>query len=71
MNCPRCNQEMKTGFLFTTKDGGFSFANEVPGVMKNAKHTDGFIEITPLKIGHRVHIKACCCEKCRLIQFEY
>ena len=37
MNCPKCGEEMKKGFLFATKDGAFSFANEVPGMMKNAR----------------------------------
>ena len=71
MNCPKYGAEMKKGFLFTTKDGAFSFANEVPGIMKNAKNTDGFVEITPMKLNHRVHIEAYCCEACRLVQFEY
>jgi len=71
MNCPKCNQEMKKGYLFTTKDGAFSFANEVPRVTKNAKHAEGFVEITPIKLSHRVHIEAYCCENCRLVQFEY
>ena len=71
MNCPKCGVEMKKGFLFTTKDGAFSFANEVPSLVKSAKHADGFIEITPLKANHRVNIEAYCCEACRLVQFEY
>ena len=71
MNCPKCNQEMRKGFLFTTKDGAFSFADEVPGVFQNAKTEEGFIEITPIKAGHRVRIEAYCCEACRIVQFEY
>ena len=71
MNCPICNQEMRKGYLFTTKDGAFSFANEVPGMLKNAKTEEGFIEITPIKAGSRVHIEAYCCEACRLVQFRY
>ena len=31
MKCPKCGKEMRTGYLFTSKDGAFSFANEVPG----------------------------------------
>ena len=71
MNCPICGQEMKKGYLFTTKDGAFSFANEVPSVLKDAKSEEGFIEITPLEAGHRAKIEAYCCESCRLVQFRY
>ena len=71
MNCPKCGTEMKKGYLFATKDGAFSFANEVPGMMKNAKNAEGFIEITPTKLNHRVSIEAYCCEACRLVQFQY
>ena len=42
MSCPKCGEEMKKGFLFATKDGAFSFADEVPGMMKNAKNAEGF-----------------------------
>ena len=62
---------MKKGFLFTSKDGAFSFANEVPGILHNAKNADGFIEITPVRANHRVHVEAYCCETCRLVQFRY
>ena len=71
MNCPICGQEMKKGYLFTTKDGAFSFANEVPSVLKDAKSAEGFIEITPLEMNHRVSVEAYCCENCRLVQFRY
>ena len=71
MNCPKCGKEMREGFLFTTKDGAFSFADEVPSMVKNAKHATGFVQITPIKAGHRVKIEACCCEDCRLVQFQY
>ena len=71
MNCPECGGEMKSGYLFATKDGAFSFANEVPGMMKNAKTAEGFIEITETRLNHRVSIEACCCEACRLVQFRY
>ena len=61
MNCSNCGTEMKKGFLFATKDGGFSFADGVPGMMKNAKKAEGFIEITPAKLNHRASIEAYCC----------
>lgn len=54
MNCPKCGKAMREGYLFTSKDGAFSFANTVPGVFENAKNADGFVEITPLKPSHRV-----------------
>ena len=62
---------MREGYLFTSKDGAFSFANTVPGVFENAKNTDGFVEITPLKPSHRVRIQANICEDCRTIVFDY
>ena len=42
MKCCNCSKEMKKGFLFTTKDGAFSFGDEVPGVFSNAKNISGF-----------------------------
>ena len=39
---------MRKGYLFSSKDGAFSFANEVPGVFENAKNAEGFVEITKL-----------------------
>ena len=71
MNCPKCGREMRQGFLFTTKDGAFSFADEVPSLLKNAKHAAGFVQITPVKPSHRLSIEAYCCEGCRLVQFQY
>ena len=35
MICPKCNKEMRKGYLFSSKDGAFSFADEVPGVFTN------------------------------------
>lgn len=49
MICPKCNKEMRKGYLFSSKDGAFSFADEVPGVFTNAKTAKGFVEITPLR----------------------
>ena len=41
MNCPKCGKAMREGYLFTSKDGAFSFAeNTVPGVFENAKNAD-------------------------------
>lgn len=71
MKCPNCNEEMREGFLFGSKDGAFSFANEVPGIFQNAKHAEGFVEITPLKASHRTSIKAFCCEACRKVVIDY
>lgn len=71
MKCPYCENEMKKGYLFTSKDGAFSFANEVPGVFENAKNADGFIEITKLKASHRVNIEAYACTYCKKVIFDY
>ena len=71
MKCPKCGAEMKTGYLFGSKDGAISFANEVPGAFENAKGVDGFVEIKPLKVGGRTSIKANCCKECRMVGFQY
>jgi len=71
MICPNCGKEMRTGYLFSSKDGAFSFADEVPGVFENAKKAKGFVEITSLKASHRINIKAHCCEACRMVVFQY
>ncbi len=71
VKCPKCGQDMRQGYLFTSKDGAFSFADEVPGVTRNAKNAPGFVKITPVKSGRRVNIAACCCENCGLVQFQY
>lgn len=49
MKCPECGKEMRNGYLFCSKDGAFSFANEVPGVFTDAKKADGFVKITEVK----------------------
>ena len=66
MKCSKCGKEMRKGYLFCSKDGAFSFANEVPGVFQNAKKADGFVEVTKLKPNHRTNVAANCCEECRL-----
>lgn len=71
MNCPVCGKEMRKGYLFTTKDGAFSFADELPGITENARNAEGFVEITHLKSFQRVHVEAYCCDACRLVQFRY
>lgn len=71
MNCPKCGKEMRNGFLFCSKDGAFSFANEVPGIFENAKHAEGFVQITPLKPSHRVRVAAAICEDCRNVLVDY
>lgn len=71
MICPKCNKEMRKGYLFSSKDGAFSFADEVPGVFTNAKTVKGFVEITPLKASHRTKVEACICENCMIVEFEY
>lgn len=71
MKCPKCAEEMRKGYLFSSKDGAFSFANEVPGVFANAKNAEGFVKITELRAGHRTKIPAFLCEKCRNVVFDY
>lgn len=71
MKCPECSEEMKTGYLFCSKDGAFSFADEVPGVFKNAKKAPGFVQITALRASHRTSIPAFLCARCRKVAFDY
>ena len=71
MMCPKCGKEMKKGYLFSSKDGAFGFANEIPSALKNAKNTDGFVKLTGLKIGGRANVPACCCEACGMIMIQY
>ena len=69
--CPKCGKELRKGYLFSSKDGAFSFANEVPSALENAKNADGFVKITGLKIGGRATVKAYCCDICRTIIISY
>ena len=71
MKCPKCGREMREGYLFCSKDGAFSFANEVPGVFENARSADGFVKITELTPSHRTRVKATICEECRVVLFQY
>ena len=71
MKCSKCGKEMRKGYFFSSKDGSISFANEVKGVLENAKNADGFVEITKLKPGHRTRVEANCCEECRKIVINY
>lgn len=71
MKCPECGKEMRNGYLFCSKDGAFSFANEVPGVFKDAKKADGFVKITKVKPSHRTNIAASICENCKTVILKY
>ena len=71
MKCPECGKEMRSGYLFCSKDGAFSFANTVPGVFENARKAEGFVEITPLKPSRRTRVPAAICEECKVVQFRY
>lgn len=71
MMCPKCGKEMRKGYLFGSKDGAFSFADEVPDSFENAKNADGFVKLTELKDGGRTSMEACCCEACRLVVISY
>ena len=50
MKCPKCGNEMRNGYVFCSKDGAFSFANEVPGAFENAKSTGGFVMLVFLQM---------------------
>lgn len=49
MICPKCNKEMRKGYLFSSKDGAFSFADEVPGVFTNAKQPKALLKSHSLR----------------------
>ena len=57
MMCPKCEKEMRNGYLFSSKDGAFSFANEVPSALENAKNTEEFVKLTGLKVGGRTSVE--------------
>ncbi len=71
MICPKCGKEMKQGYLFSSKDGAFSFASKVPSALENAKNAKDFIKLTGLKVGGRQSIEACCCDVCNMIIIQY
>lgn len=71
MKCQKCGKGMRDGYLFSSKDGAFSFANEVPGVFANAKNAEGFVKITDLKPSHRTSVAASICEDCRTVVINY
>ena len=71
MKCSNCGKEMRKGYLFSSKDGAFSFANDVPGVFENAKNAEGFVKITELKPSHRTRVAASICEECKTVIFKY
>lgn len=71
MKCPECGKEMREGFLFCSKDGAFSFADQVPGVFENAKNAPGFVKITNLRASRRTRVPALLCEACRTVLFRY
>lgn len=71
MKCPDCGKGMRNGYLFCSKDGAFSFADEVPGVFENAKNAVGFVKITEVKPSRRTRIAASICENCKTVVFKY
>jgi hypothetical protein len=71
MRCPKCGREMRKGYLFSSKDGAFSFADELPRALEPARKADGYVKITGLKAGGRASVEACCCDDCRLILLSF
>ena len=49
MKCPYCNEEIKEGYLFGSKDGALSFAKETPAVFSNAKKQTVILRLQILK----------------------
>ena len=71
MKCGNCGSEMREGYLFGSKDGAFSFANEVPSVFTNAKKADGYVKITSFESGKRIAVQGFICENCRQLLINY
>ncbi len=71
MVCPKCAKDMRRGYLFSSKDDAFSFADKVPGALENAKNTEGFEKLTGLKVGSRTSVEACLCDACRMLIVPY
>ena len=71
MKCPSCVCTMEEGYLFSTKDGAFSFARETPSPFKNAKDAPGFTAITEPKVGGRAKAPAHLCRTCHKLIVEY
>ncbi len=69
--CCQCGNELESGYLFSTKDGALSFADEVPSSFENARHAPGFVELTAPKIGGRTALAAGICRECRRIVIAY
>lgn len=71
MKCPKCGRKMRNGYLFSSKEGAFSFASKMPSAFENAKNTDGFVKITGQKVGGRTSVEACCCDECSMLVLQY
>ena len=71
MVCPKCEKDMRRSYLFSSKDGAFSFADKVPGVLENAKNTEGFVKLTGSQVGSRTSVETCLCGACRMLIVPY
>lgn len=69
--CSNCGGVLEKGYLFSTKDGAFSFADEVPNAFENARHASGFIEVCGAKVGGRAAVAAETCCECKTIIVNY
>lgn len=71
MKCQTCGCELEEGYLFSTKDGAFSFAYEVPSSFVNAKDAPGFAEVAKPKVGGRTNVPATLCRECKTLVVSY
>ena len=71
MICQKCGKEMRKGYLFSSKEGAISFANEMPGFFDMARRADGFVKITGYDMWQRAGVSACCCDACRTILIRF
>ena len=69
--CKTCGEPLEQGFVFCTKDGALSFADELPSALKNARHAPGFIELSSPQVGGRAAVAATICRACRKITIDY
>ena len=69
MNCPKCNKEMKSGYIRTTGRGGICWVNEKTAGAPAAD--PGFEVLGKAKYFAPCCIKAWKCPDCRIVVADY
>ena len=68
---PKYGKDMRRGYLFSSKDGAFSFADKVPGVLEKCQKYRRLCKAHRLKVGSRTSVEACLCGACRMLILPY